>query len=242
MHGSSSACARHPDGCRGDQRHGVHGAPPHTRHAGRMSFYSDFAPRRIRQIVADAAAGVVVILSIMVGVAVHGLIAAFGEVWRALEDAGTGFEDTMGDVGENLAGVPLIGEGIRAPFDGLSDAGEQIALAGQAGQDLVAAIALFAGFGVALLPISLLLIVWLWPRLRFARRSAETRALLALDDGQALLALRALDGTTAELAKISRQPVRDWLGGDPRVTHQLAALQARTSGVRIPNPAGAHAG
>lgn len=200
-----------------------------------MSFYADFAPRRARQIVADVVAAVIVVLSIVLGVAVHNAIAVLGGVWAQLEEAGAGFEGTMGEIGERLGDVPLIGGGIRGPFDTASGAGGSLADAGRTGQAAVETLATLAGWGVALLPISIVLLVWLWPRVRFVRRAAATRAILRLPDGQALLALRALDDASAsDLAAISDQPVRAWQAGDAGVVNRLAALEAREAGVRVP--------
>lgn len=200
-----------------------------------MSLYSDFAPRRTAQIIADAVAIVVTVLSILLGVAVYNAIAVLGGVWAQLEESGTGFEQTMGEIGETLGDVPLIGGGIRGPFDTASGAGGSLADAGRTGQAAVETLATLAGWGVALLPIAIVLLVWLWPRIRFARRSAETRALLRLPDGRALLALRALDDASAsDLAAISDRPVRAWQAGDAGVVDRLAALEAREAGVRLP--------
>jgi len=199
-----------------------------------MSLYADFAARRTRQIVADVVAVSVIVVSILLGVAVHGAIAVLGGVWAQLEEAGTGFEDTMGEIGETLGDVPLIGGGIRGPFDAASGAGGSLADAGRTGQAAVETLATIAGIGVALLPIAVVLLVWLWPRVRFMRRSAETRALLRLEDGEAILALRALDdATAAELAVISPRPMRAWQAGDAVVVRRLAELEAREAGVRL---------
>jgi hypothetical protein len=200
-----------------------------------MNWYADFAPRRARQIVADAAALTVVILAIIAGVVVRNTIAALGGVFVDLQDAGAGFEGTMGEIGERLGGVPLIGDGIRGPFDQAAGAGVAIADAGRTGESVVTTIATIAGLGFALLPIAVVLLAWLWPRIRFARRSAETRALLRLDDGEELLALRALDSAAAaELARISPRPLSAWRAGDSAVVRALAALEARGAGVRLP--------
>ncbi len=200
-----------------------------------MGLYADFAPRRTRQIVADVVAVVVIVVSILLGVAVSSAINVLGGVWAQLEQAGAGFEDTMGEIGETLGDVPLIGGGIRGPFDAASGAGGSLADAGRTGQAAVETLATIAGIGVALLPITVVLLVWLWPRIRFVRRSAETRALLRLEDGEAILALRALDDATArELAAISPRVVQGWRAGDGAVVHRLAELEAREAGVRLP--------
>lgn len=199
-----------------------------------MSFYSDFPARRAVQLTGDIIAAVVVVTAIAAGFAVRSLIWAFGEAWTRLEEAGTGFEGSMGEIGESLGGVPLIGDGIRGLFGGAAGAGESLAEAGRTGRAIIETLANLAGFGTAALPVAVVLLVWLWPRLRFARRSAALRALLTLDDGMSLLALRALGSAdAAQLRAVSSTPVRDWGAGEPRVVHGLAALAAREAGVRL---------
>ncbi|RQP09934.1 MAG: hypothetical protein EAS51_10160 [Microbacteriaceae bacterium] len=199
-----------------------------------MKLYADFAPRRVRQIVADLSALVVIALAIAAGVTVHGVIAAFGAAFGRLEDAGTGFQDTMGELGESLSGVPLLGDGVRGILDSAAGAGGSLADAGRTGQAVIESIAVGAGLGVAALPIAIVLLVWLLPRVRFVLRARTTRALFALQDGPSLLALRALDDATAkELARISPRPVRAWLSQDADVVHRLAELEAREAGIRL---------
>lgn len=200
-----------------------------------MNLYADFPARRTRQITADVVALCVVVVAIVLGVVVRNAIAALAGIWVRLEEAGAGFETTMGEIGENLGGVPLIGDGIRTPFDRAAGAGESLADAGRTGQAAVETVAALAGVGVALAPIALLLLLWVWPRVRFVRRAAETRALLRLEDGEQLLALRALDDARArELAAVSPRAVSGWRAGDASVIRGLAALEARRTGVRLP--------
>ena len=199
-----------------------------------MSLYSDFAPQRARQIAADAIAVVLLALSITAGALVHSLISALAPVGDGLQQAGSGFELTMIDLGERLGAVPLIGDGIRGPFDAASAAGGALADAGASVRAFIELTAVIAGVGVAMLPIALLLLVWLWTRLRFARRAAQTRAILRLADGEELLALRALQSSTAEeLSAVSPHAVRDWRAGEPVTVRRLAALAGRDAGVRV---------
>ncbi len=200
-----------------------------------MKLYADFGPRRARQLVADIVAVAIIVLSVLAGMTVHDLIAGFGRAFARLQDAGSGFQDTMGELGDSLGGIPLFGDGVRELFENAAGAGGSLADAGRDGQAVVESIAVAAGLGVAILPIAILLLGWLWPRVRFVLRARMTRSLLALEDGHALLALRALDdATAAELQRISPHPVRAWLAQDAEVVHRLAALEAREAGVRIP--------
>ncbi len=210
-----------------------------------MTLYAEFGPRRARQIIADLFALAVIALAVVAGITVHGLIAAFGAAFARLEDAGSGFEGTMGELGESLGRVPLLGDGVRPLFDSAAGAGGSLAEAGRNGQAVVESIAVGAGVGVGALPIAIVLLAWLLPRVRFVRRAGATRALLALEDGHALLALRALDdASAAELRAIAPRPVQAWIAQDAEVVQRLAELEAREAGIRLRasgSPGGARA-
>lgn len=199
-----------------------------------MGWYSDFPARRSRQIVADLVAVLVIAAAVVTGVVLHHAIAAFADVGVQLEQAGAGFRDTMADVGEDLGGVPLIGGGIRAPFDAASGAGGMLADAGQAQQDVVLRLALVAGLLVAAGPVLAVLAVWLVPRLVFVRRSREARALARSADGPELLALRALaTRPIAALTAVDPHPLEAWRRGDAGAIRGLAQLELRRAGIRL---------
>lgn len=199
-----------------------------------MKLYADFAPRRTAQIIADILALLGIVLAIWAGAAVHATVVALADLGRQIEDAGTGFRENMTEIGETLGGVPLLGEGIRAPFDAASGAGGTLESAGQTQQDVVSTAAVLLGLAVALAPIGFILLLWALPRLRFARRAAEAVRLRAMPEGAELLALRALDGASAqELLAIAPRPLAAWRAGDVEVTRALAQLELRGAGVRL---------
>jgi hypothetical protein len=140
----------------------------------------------------------------------------------------------MSDAGDTLGGVPLIGGGIRAPFDAASGAGGLLAQAGEAQQNLVDTAALVIAIASAVLPILVILFFWLRPRLRFARRATRAYRVSQLADGVQLLALRALvDGDARELHAVAERPVEAWRHGEASVVRALAALELREAGVRL---------
>lgn len=199
-----------------------------------MKLYSDYPARRSGQIIADVIALVLIAIAVWCGTLVYSAIAVLAAFGKTIEDAGNGFEQTMADAGEALGGVPLIGPGIRQPFDAASGAGTQLAEAGQAQQDLVLAAATTVGVVTAAIPILLILLIWLRGRLRWARRATEARNLSRLPDGPDLLALRALvNADYAELHQVHREPVDAWRSGDAAVVRQLAQLELREAGVRL---------
>lgn len=199
-----------------------------------MKLYSDFPARRTGQIVADLVAFGVMALAVWVGVLVYAAIAVLAQFGKTIEDAGNGFEQTMADAGDTLGGVPLIGGGIRAPFDAASGAGTLLAQAGQAQQDLVMTAALVIALVVAAVPVVLTLWIWLRRRLGWSRRATEARNLSRMPDGPDLLALRALvNADFRDLHDIDGEPVEAWRRGDRKVVKALAQLELREAGVRL---------
>lgn len=199
-----------------------------------MKLYSDFAPRRTRQILGDVVALAFIGLWIWLGAAVYRLVMDLSSFGVQMENAGSGFRETMSELGESLGGVPLLGGGIRVPFDGASNAGSALETAGQSQQDAVLQLATGLGWGIAVLPVAMILVVWLVPRLRFVRRASSARAQVASGASIDLLALRALSTQRLSvLATIDADAMGAWRRGDQSVLRRLAQLELQQSGVRL---------
>lgn len=199
-----------------------------------MKLYSDYPARRSAQIIADLVAVALIAVAVWVGTLVYAAIAVLAAFGKTIEDAGDGFEQTMADAGDTLGGVPLIGDGIRQPFDAASGAGTLLAQAGRAQQDLVMTAALIIAIVVAVIPILLVVAIWMRRRLSWARRATQARNLSRLPDGPDLLALRALvNSDFRELHDIDGEPVDAWRRGDRKVVRALAQLELREAGVRL---------
>lgn len=176
-----------------------------------MKLYSDFPARRARQVLVDVVSLGFIAGWVWLGAAIHGLVGSLTTYGAQMEEAGAGFRVTMVQVGESLGGVPLIGEGIRAPFDSASGAGGSLEQAGRDQQALVEQLALTVGVGVAALPILMILALWLIPRIRFARRAHRTRGLLRTGAAVDLLALRALAGQKmSSIASVDADAMGAW--------------------------------
>jgi hypothetical protein len=199
-----------------------------------MKLYSDYAGRRTRQILFDVMALLAISAWVWLGVTLYTLVMNLSAFGVQMEDAGHGFKKTMSDISTNLSGVPLIGDGIKAPFDAASDAGLALEQAGQAQQVAVHQLALGLGIGIAILPILTILIFWLIPRVRFARRAGVAKSLLKSETSVDLLALRALASQKlSAISAIDPDPAGAWRRGDPAVIRSLANLELRASGVKI---------
>ena len=203
-----------------------------------MKLYSDFGTRRTRQIIGDIVALALIAAWIWLGVTVFQLVNGLSTFGQQMEQAGSGFRETMTEVGETLGGIPLIGGGIRVPFDGASQAGQALEDAGQSQQDAVFQLALVLGIGIAVLPIAMILLVWLVPRIRFIRRAGRAKTVVNTTAGLDLLALRALaTQKLPAITKIDADALGAWRRGDEAVVRQLAQLELRASGVRLAGPA-----
>ena len=199
-----------------------------------MKLYSDFGPRRSRQIVADVTALALIGAWVWLGITVYSLIENLSVYGVQMEDAGAGFRETMTQVGETLGGIPLIGGGIRTPFDGASEAGGALEAAGQSQQVAINQLATVLGIGIAALPILTILLLWLLPRLRFAQRASRAQKLVKSGAGVDLLALRALASQNiSALAAVAPDAMAAWRRGDDQVMRKLAALELKSSGVRM---------
>ena len=199
-----------------------------------MKLYADYSSHRARQILADIC-GVLAIWAVVasarwLGDQING-IKVFG---RRMEDAGGGFERTMKDVGGTLSDVPLVGDGISAPFDAAAAAGRELAQAGIDQQASVGELAINVAIGVSIMPIAAILLVWLVPRIRFVVKAARTRRLIGTEGALDLLALRALltQDPLLLLAAVE-SPADAWRDRDKGAIRALAALELRSTGVSI---------
>ena len=199
-----------------------------------MNLYSDFAPRRLRQIVADVVALLAVAACAWLGATVFQLVANLSTFGVQMETAGSGFRDTMVEAGTTLGGIPLIGGGIRVPFDGASSAGRALQDAGQSQQVAVSQLAVGLGVGTAAILILMILMIWLLPRMRFVRNAARARRVRDSAAGIDLLALRALaNQEISALSSVSPHAMDAWRRGDETAMLALARLELKSAGVRL---------
>lgn len=198
-----------------------------------MTLYSDYPAARTRQIIADVIGVVLIVIVVSIATAVTASIRALGAFGRDVEQAGHDFESGLSDAADALGSVPLIGDGIRGPFDAAAAAGESIAEAGRAQQAFVEAVALGVGWSVAVVPIVLLALVWVLPRIRFALRSRRLRSMIERGMTADTLAARAVvRAPLAQLASVHPDPAAAWRANDSAAIRALAGLELRRAGIR----------
>ncbi|MFF4457324.1 hypothetical protein [Streptomyces goshikiensis] len=200
-----------------------------------MLLYAQTPARRIRQILADVIAVVLVAAAVRFALAVHSAIMMLAEPGRKVEDSGESLATALDDAGATASKVPLVGDLLEKPFQSAAAAGTGIADAGQSLQDAVSQLATLATLALIVLPVALVLLLWLPLRLRWIRRSATIRRLLDAPGGADLLALRALTGPPGDLTTIPAPQgglADAWRRGDRHVVAALSEITLRRAGLR----------
>ena len=198
-----------------------------------MQLYSSRPRQATWQVVGDLVAVGTIAAAIWVSQLVGAAIASLGGLGQQIQSAGSGFSTTLGDAGEALARVPLVGEGVAQPFRDAAGSAADLATAGTALTSAVDALAAAVATALWLLPVLLVVLAWLVPRLRFVTRARASGALARTREGRDLLAMRALVGQpAAALLRTVPDPVGALRAGDEPALRALAALELRSAGVR----------
>jgi hypothetical protein len=199
-----------------------------------MKLYSDYPAQRVRQVLADIGAVILVYVWVRVGMWVRDQVMAFAEFGEDMEGVGAGLRTTFTDIGTAIDDVPLIGDGLSAPFASAANTAADIEQAGIAQQQTVADIAVGLGVGIAAFPIVTILALWLTPRIYFAVRASRLRSLVASGVGMDLLALRAIARQRPrKLLEVDPNPADAWRRGDALALRRLANLEMRGAGLRL---------
>lgn len=198
-----------------------------------MKIYADRAPTAIRQLITDLIVVAWVYAAIRAALWLHDLVQKLAVPGEKLESAGNGMADGLGDVGDKVDRVPIVGDDLTSPFERASDAARSLADAGADQQALVDELALALAIGLLIFPIGLVLFIWLPLRMRWMRRAGAAVSLRTNPSGRDLLALRALANQPLRtLNKVDPDVVDAWRRGDDTTVRKLAALELRALGLR----------
>jgi hypothetical protein len=203
-----------------------------------MKLYADTPVRRSRQLLADVLVVAWIVGWVWVALIVHDGTMALAAPGRQVESSAVGMADGLAEAGDFLDRVPVVGDGVSAPFDKASSASESLAEAGRSQVRAVERLAFWLGLSVALIPILVVLAFFLPLRLRFVREATAGARFIDASEDLDLFALRALSRQPMHLlARISDDPAGAWRRGDAAVVRALADLELRDSGLRAPNRA-----
>lgn len=200
-----------------------------------MTWYSEIPARRTRQTLGDAWLVLWSALWIWAALRLYDLIMKLAAPGLAVADGATDLSGRFTSAGEAVGGVPLIGDALQSPFDGMASASDSIAAAGQTAADAVGVLARFLAIALAVLGIATWAMFWVPIRVAFIRRATAAKRFIDSTDDLDLFALRALTRQPIHvLARISDDPAGAWRRGDQQVITALASLELRSEGLRVP--------
>lgn len=204
-----------------------------------MPLYASVPARAVRQLLGDVLLIVWVYAMVRAGQAVHAATMRLAEPGRRIEGAGRDLGRGLSSAGEKISGLPVVGDDVRQPLDDASRATGAIVRAGQEQQSAVADLAVVLAVLIAAAPILLAVLGWVPFRVRFVRRASAARRLVDAAPDLDLFALRAMARQPMHvLARISDDPAGAWRRGDAAVIHELATLELRSVGLRVPRRTG----
>jgi hypothetical protein len=200
-----------------------------------LKVYADAPARRTRQLAGDLLLLGWVCVWVAVARAVHATTMLLARPGEEIADAGGGLASRMRDAGAAVDGAPLVGDELRAPFDGAGDAADRIAAAGTSQVEAVGQLADWLAWCVFAIPVLVVLAVYVPLRWRFVREASAARRFVDADEDLDLFALRALAGQPMHrLARVHHDPAGAWRRRDPEVVRALAVLELRDTGLRPP--------
>lgn len=203
-----------------------------------FKFYSEVQPARARELLADLSTWAWVALWSVVGLRIHDAIAGFAEAGRILRGGGDNIEAAGAELGDALAGLPLVGTGIDdVTTRTFATAGEPFQYVGGELETLL----IFIARLLAVLVVAVMLVPWLsrylpWRASRLATVRAAHRAIrrapadVSAPVMQRFLAQRALYRLPYdELLEHTSDPFGDFAGGR---YERLARAELASVGLR----------
>jgi hypothetical protein len=203
-----------------------------------VRIWSELRGARAREQLADVATAAWVAFWAFLAWQVYSALAAFAEGGRLIRSGGTAMIDSGRNLGDALAGIPLVGEGLRdAARNAFAGAGAPLA---DFGSDVEGFILLVAAILALVLVLATLVpwlsryLPWRWERLRRTRaghraiRRAPELPAASLDELLALRAVTRLDYAT--LLDFTPDPLGDWAAGrhDRLARAELASVGLRS--------------
>ncbi len=200
----------------------------------RLLPYATTPGRLAAQLFSDFAVLVWTAIWLLVGVAVYDAISTIAEAGRQVESGANGIAGNLASAGHGAQHIPVVGDTVSKPLTSASEAALDIAGAGHNLDTTASWLAVLLALAVVALPILIVVMPWLFLRLRFFRRKWTVTGLAATPAGEQLLALRALTNRSPRrLMAVTADPVGAWRREDPVTIRALAALELRSAGITI---------
>ncbi|MDX6321434.1 MAG: hypothetical protein QOF52_1292 [Propionibacteriaceae bacterium] len=172
----------------------------------------------------------------LAGSFVHASIDAVAVPARETANITERLSNDLRDAGTEASQIPAIGDQLRRPFDSAADSVATLRASADQQVASIERLATTVGWLVFLIPVTVVVAIWLPRRLAFFFRARAAQRFIDSSADLDLFALRAMTTQPMHvLAKISDDPVRAWRTGDVAVINQLAEIELRRTGLRLPD-------
>ena len=200
-----------------------------------MKLYADTPARRTRQLLSDVLTLLWVGLWVWLGRQTHDVVLALRGPADSITSAGNSVHSSLTGAGDQAGQIPLVGDQLKQWLGQAATSGTTLSQAGTSMATTVERVALVLGLVVALVPIAVVLALWLYVRVGFARRATAAQRFVDATPDLDLFALRAMaTQPMSALARISDDPAGAWRRQDTAVIRELATLELRDQGLRPP--------
>ncbi|MGY1710329.1 hypothetical protein ACI8AC_12550 [Geodermatophilus sp. SYSU D00758] len=197
-----------------------------------MPLYAPRSGLRARQAAADLGLLAWTAAWVLAARAAHRAVLVLAGPGDAVAELGGSVAGSMARAAEAAGDVPVVGDDLAAPLEGLGRAGASVSGAGTGVSDTVATLAAVLAGALVVLPVVVYLLRWLPWRLGWVRAAGAATRLAAADP--AVLAVRAV--ATAPLDRLAALPpgtVAAWRAGDSAAERALAALELDRLGLAL---------
>ena len=200
-----------------------------------MGVYAARPARMITQLLSDLLVVVWAIAWGVVAVFVRQAVAVLATPARETARTATRLATNFNDAAVEAAKVPGVGEQLRRPFDAAAATLATVITAADHQVESIERLALIIGWLVFAIPVAVVMAFWLPRRIRFYRQARAAQHFIDASADLDLFALRALASQPMHvLAAVSDDPVAAWRTGDRAVINELAELELKRSGLRLP--------
>lgn len=202
-----------------------------------IKIWSELPIARTREQVADLATLVWVVFWGGIVWQLFQFLAGFAEAGRTIRAGGDGLVQGGRDLGESLAGLPLVGSQVRdIARDAIGGAGRPLSEFGTELEQFIFVVAIVLALLLALVTLGPWLtryLPWRWARLRQLRaahraiRTAPGKGAAGIERSLAMRAVSRLD--YADLLEFTPDPLGDWVSGrhDRLARAELASVGLR---------------
>jgi hypothetical protein len=200
-----------------------------------MKLYADTPARRTRQLLSDVLVLLWVGLWVWLGRRTHDVVLGLRGPADSITAAGDSVHRSLAGAGDQAGRIPLVGDQLEQWLGQAARSGTTLSDAGASMATAVERVALVLGLVVALVPIVMVVGLWLYVRIGFARRAAAAQRFVDSGSDLDLFALRALANQPMRaLARVCDDPVGAWRRQDTVVIRELARLELHDQGLRPP--------